>query len=447
LAKLILNTQFIMKRILFILALYVFGFNYLNAQEGTSAGGLDYKGLENKLEKSNKTIEDPKKNINPKTWIDRAKLFQNIAEVNSENLRLGMSANEVKIFYKEPKEIQKSDGKEQYIYEHFNVILENGNVKGWVETQKIHPKPLEEALACYNKAIELDAEGKNGSKIAEGLKKLKEVCEKSALNFYNLQDYKNSVESFKEILNINEMKQINITDTTTIFYTGIAAFDGDMKDEAIKYLQKAAELNFKDPSMYVRLSKLYLAKTDSTAALNTLQKGIVAYPDNVSILVELINYYIAKGESQKTLEFLDKAKKNDPKNQTFYFVEGVLYDKTGNMEKSVEAYNKAIEIDPNYFDAYYNLGVIYFNYAVKLVEEANKELDNSKYLEKKNKADEEFKKVIPYMEKAYDIAKQKETPDAKPNQKQSLETLKTLYYRLKMNDQLERVNQLLQEFQ
>jgi Flp pilus assembly protein TadD len=149
--------------------------------------------------------------------------------------------------------------------------------------------------------------------------------------------------------------------------------------------------------------------------------------------------------SQAALEYLDKAKKNDPNNKSFYFADGTIYDKIGNMDKAVEAYNKAIAIDPNFYDAYFNLAVVYFNSAVKLTEAANAELDNKKYQDKKNLADEEFKKAIPHMEKAYEVAKGLTTPEAPANMKQALETLKQLYYRLKINDQLERVTKLLQD--
>jgi tetratricopeptide (TPR) repeat protein len=440
-----------MKQITLILALFVMGLSTLRAQDASA--GADYKSLENKLEKSNASIQDPKKNTSSKTWLDRAKLFQNIAEVNIGNLRIGMSINELKIFYKEPKEIKKfDDGKLQYIYERMIVTLqydpskdkeEKATVKGWSETQTIVPKPLDDALSSYNKAIELDTDGKSAGKIKDGLKALKALYEKKALNSYNQLDYKTAVESFKSILNINSMKQVNIVDTTAIYYTGVAASEGDMKDEAITYFKQANDLNYKDPFLFVRLSKLYMIKGDSTQAINTLKKGISIYPDNVSLLVEMINYYIAKAESQNALRAIEKAKVKDPKNQTFYFVEGVLYDKIGKMDSSVHAYNQAIELDPNYFDAYYNLGVMYFNCAVKIIEKANTEVDNAKYLELKKLADEEFKKAIPFMEKAYEIAKGQKAPESQTNQKQSLETLKQLYYRLKINDQLERVNGLL----
>ena len=70
------------------------------------------------------------------------------------------------------------------------------------------------------------------------------------------------------------------------------------------------------------------------------------------------------------------------------------------------------------------------------MEDAVNENDNKKYLEKKAAAEEQFKKAIPYMEKASEL---------NPKEVSPLETLKALYYRLKMNDKLEIVNQKLKE--
>ena len=432
-----------MKRITFFIAFFIAGLINLQAQTDVSSGP-NYKSLESKLEKSNKTIEDPKKNAVPKTWVERAKLFQEIAEVNTQNLRAGMSSTEIKLFFKDPKEVKTfQNGKEQWIYERMILDIENAVLKDWKETQVIHPKPLDEALACYNKAIELDTEGKLTKKIGENLKGLKELYQKKALNCYSIQDFACSSESFKKEVTISEMKQVNVIDTLIIYYTGLTANESKNYDDAITFFQKAADLKYKEPGLYNNLYKAYLAKGDSAKAFTSLKQGFATYPENVGILIEIINYYLITNESQAALEYLDKAKKNDPGNKSFYFADGTLYDKIGNMDKAVESYKKAMELDPNYFDAYFNLAVVYFNNAVKLTEVANSELDNKKYLDKKAIADEEFKKVIPHMEKAYDIAKA--SPDGAINTRSALDTLKTLYYRLKMTDQLDRVNKLLQD--
>lgn len=431
----------IMKRISFLLALIAAGVMNVIAQapEGTGVT-LNYGALEKKMQKSDQTIQDPKKGSDPKIWIERAKLFQDIFDVNTQILRNGMPASELKLFYKEPKEIKNLEVAgapvEQYVYEKLNINLENGAVKSWQETQVMHPDPLQEALNSYNKAIELDKEGKSKKKITEGLKELRNKFEKEALNEYNLKDFAKSYDAFKSMVDISENSLINNADTLIVYYTGITASEAGKPAEAIKYFQKALALNYTSPSIYLDLNKAHLASGDSTQALTALQQGFQKYPDNVSILIELINYYLVKNQSREALEYLDKAKSSDPNNKSFYFAEGTLYDKMGESDNAIKAYNKSIELDPTYFDAYYNTAVVYYNTAVKLMEEAVNEPDNKKYLEKKSVAEEEFKKAIPYMEKASEL---------NPKDISSLETLKALYYRLKMNEKLEQVNQKLKE--
>ncbi len=428
-----------MKRISLLLALIVVSFVNLIAQaEGGAA--LNYNALEKKMQKSDQTIQDPKKGADPKTWIERAKLFQDIFEVNTQMLRNSMPVHELKLFYKDPKEIKKVEMNnavvEQYVYDRIIVNVEGGNVKSWQETQVIHPQPLKEALNSYNKATELDKDGKLKKKITEGLKELKSKFEKQALNEYNLKDFAKSHEAFKSMVEISENPLVNVSDTLITYYTGVTASEAGKPAEAIKYFKKALDMKYNSPSIYLDLNKAYSATGDSAQALASLQQGFQKYPDNVSILIELINYYLVKGQSSEALEYLSKAKASDPNNKSFYFAEGTLYDKMGQAENAIAAYDKSIEIDPTYFDAYYNAAVVYYNTAVKMMEDAVNENDNKKYLEKKAAAEEQFKKAIPYMEKASEL---------NPKEVSPLETLKALYYRLKMNDKLEIVNQKLKE--
>jgi tetratricopeptide (TPR) repeat protein len=428
-----------MKRISLLFALIVGGL--INVLAQTEAGtGINYNAVEKKLQKSDQTIQDPKKGSDPKTWIDRAKIFQDAFDANTQMLRNGMSATEVKLFFKEPKETKKLEVAgsqiDQYVYDRLLVNLENGNVKSWQETQTIHPQPLKEAFNSYKKAIELDQSGKSKKKIADGLKELKSKFEKQALNEYNLKDFNKSFEAFSSMVEISEHNLVNTSDTLIVYYTGVTASEAGKPAEAIKYFKKALDMKYNSPSIYLDLNKAYVEMGDSTQALSSLQEGFQKYPENVSILIELINYYLVKGQSQQALEYLDKAKTTDPNNKSFYFAEGTLYDKMGQSPNAINAYNKAIEIDPSYYDAYYNAAVVHYNSAVKMMEDAVNEQDNKKYVEKKNMAEDEFRKAIPYMEKASEL---------NPNDIPPLETLKALYYRLKINDKLEVVNQKLKE--
>jgi hypothetical protein len=94
-----------MKHLSLILLLAVAGM-FIKAQTGTTGVIINYKALENKLEKSNEDIENPKKNTNPKTWLSRGDLLLDIYKVHLQYIRKGMSKNELVILFGQPKEIQ-----------------------------------------------------------------------------------------------------------------------------------------------------------------------------------------------------------------------------------------------------------------------------------------------------------------------------------------------------
>jgi hypothetical protein len=85
--------------------------------------------------------------------------------------------------------------------------------------------------------------------------------------------------------------------------------------------------------------------------------------------------------------------------------------------------------------ALYNMGVLYFNEGVDLETNANKTKDEEEYKKLKNQAKEKFLKALPYMEQAH---------EAKPDDRSVMSTLKTLYYRLRTEDEkyLEKYKQI-----
>lgn len=510
-----------MKHITILLAFLIAGITSIYAQEINS--GADYNDLAAKLEKNNKALDNPKKSADPKFWLDRAKLFQEIADVNTQILRAGISEKELILFCKEPKEKKQTNVGVEYVYDRFIVILKDGKVEAWKETKNIVPNPLQDALNSYKKAVELDAEKKLDKKVGEGLKSLKSQYLKNAINCYNLKDSLCTYQSFKTIVEINEMKQVNVVDTTILFNAGLTAINAGAYDDAVKYLTDVVKMKYMaEPTLFTHLKRAYMAKKDTVNALNALKQGIAVFPNDINIIIELINYYITTNDSKTALEYIAKAKQNDPKNKSFFYVEAYLYDKMSNVSdnkiseldaarkaemtqldeekkaewkktgnsmqkykpiddkfkklksdvelkykakedsliqvsadlqnKSVGQYKQAIEIDPTYFEAYYNLGVLYFNNGLRWSEQAGKESDETKYQAKKNASDEAFKKAVPYMEQAYEVTqKVKATPqnasDIKKNRDTTLDVLKALYYRLRMDDQFMRIKKLQEQGQ
>jgi tetratricopeptide (TPR) repeat protein len=429
-----------MKRISwFLMAFFIVAPLGLKAQtpEGATQA-LNYSGLEKKLKASDEDIQDPKKSTKIKTWISRADLMINIFNVHNDLLHKGMDPVSVKLFFKEPKEIQTTeegaDKIETYVYDRVNIIFRNGVVERWVETQKIHPDPLAEATKAIEQANTLNTDGKADKDLTNSIQNLKASLETEAVFNYEKLDYKGAHASFIKLLDLHKYPQMkDVIDTVYFYYGGRAALLDSNYAEANRLFEEAAANKFEDPYLYVFRKQSYFLSGDTAKGVEVIKEGFNKFPQNQSIMIELINYYLVSNQTDEALRLLGVAKANDPKNVSYTFAEATLYDKMNKFEDAERSYKACLEIDPAYFDATYNLGVLYFNKAVKIYEQASKLSDNAEYEKAKKEGDDVLIQAVPYMEKAHEI-------DSKD--KASLETLKTIFYRLKMDD---KYNEVVQE--
>ncbi len=426
-----------MKRISwFLITLMLAAGSGLKAQAPEGATPvLNYSGLENKLKKSDSDIQDPKKNVKAKTWTSRAALLVNIFNVHNDILTKGMDPVSVKLFMKDPKEIKTaqdgSDKIEEYIYERVTLNFRNGVLESWTETKKIHPDPLNEAIKAVNEAVKANADGKADKDIADVIISLKSALEFEAVFDYDKKNYKASYDAFIKLLDLNKLPQMkNQVDTIYIYYAGRAAFEDKNYTEANRLFEEAAANKLEDPFLYVFRKQSYFASGDTAKGVDVISEGFRKFPENQSILIELINYYMVTNQTDDALQKLAIAKAGDPQNVSYVFAESSLYDKMGNFEDAERSYKTCIEMDPNFFDANFNIAVLYFNKAVKIYEDASKISDNTEYEKIKIEGDNMLLKSVPYMEKAHEID---------PKDRASLETLKTIFYRLKMTDKYQEV--------
>lgn len=303
--------------------------------------------------------------------------------------------------------------------------------------------PLTEAVNSYKKALELDDKNRFGKSVKIKLTLLINDLTNQAVEAFNAEDFKRALLSFEQILELQElpvMKADNPTgvDTVIIYNAGLAAFYSQNYEKAITYYTEAAKHGYNEGRTYQGLSKAYLENKDTTRAITVLQEGFQKYPGDNGVLVEMINIYLTSKKTDDAMKYLNLAIEQDPGNSTYYFAQGSLYDQMGEFDKSVVSYTKAIEANPEYFDAYYNLGALYYNNGVKQQEIANKvpANENARYEAEVKKADEWFLKSLPLMEKCYEL---------KPKDPYALESLRNLYYRLKMMEKYEALQKETQQ--
>ncbi len=418
-----------MRRISLLLAtVFFFGINCFAQNDGK------VKGLTNSVAKSDEAIQDSKKSINPKTWMDRGKLFTDIYGFNTDYLRFGMPTSEAKLYFQDPKNIATSEEngvlKEVYEYSRLKLTFINGTLSSWEETQTIVNDPLTEAIKSFQKATSLDEKDKNKKKINDAYKVIGNDLGTRAYNEYNRREYKKAYQTALQKIEVSNL--MGYADTAYYYFAGFVAFDqstidSSMWKEAVVNLEKALSLGFKESGddvgrIYIRLYQANMFSGNSDKALKYAQEGFEKYPDNVGVIFLLINYYLEREESAEALKYVEKAKAKDPKNAVLPFAEGILYEKLGEKEKALSAYDAAIKLDPNKFDPYYNKAVVYYNAAVLMMDEANREKTTEAFEKKRDLAEAEFMRAIAPMEKAHEL---------NPAQRDIAETLKSLYYRLK----------------
>lgn len=402
---------------------------------------LNYSALERKLEKSNEEIQDEKDKMKAKTWYERGELFLDIHEVNIEFIRMGMPSSEAKLYLQQPNEIKtvQEGGRtfEHHVYDRITLIYENDVLQDFVETKVIHPDPLQEALSAFKEAIRLDEKDKLNKRIQEELENMKRMAEADAIRHFTKDEYDKALAKFELILEASETEVYdNYVDSVVIYNAALAAKNAGKHELAAMYFEKATEIGYGGSDAYYLLKNEYVALGDSAKAFDALQRGHQMYPDTSLILFELVNYYLSVGDADKGMEFLNLAQEQERGNPSIYFAKGTLYEKMGEKEKAMEAYKESLEVDPEFFNSWFNIGALHFNNAVELYDIANTKEDVDEYNAAKEKADEELKRAIEPMEKAYEL---------NPEEKSTLETLQTIYYRLQMTDKYEEVKGKLED--
>ena len=362
------------------------------AQKGKVNNALELRNT-GKLDKALTTIEEtidannPKaeSSINwPRTWEVRGEIYQAIFQSKDENIK------------------------------------------------KLSADPLTVAYDSYFKVLELDAKKSFSKSIKIKFTLLIGDLANQAFTAFNDEDYEKALKSFEQILNIEQNPVYKaddpiVVDTVIIYNAALSAFNTKNYDKAIEYYKKAAFYKYNGAKTYEMLSICYLNKKDTVGAIEILKEGLKENPTSSTILVQLIDIYEKSHKVEDALKYLDLAISKEPGNESFYLFRGILFERLQNTDEAIKCYEKAIELKQDYMEAFFNLGIIFYNRGVKQIDVANLVPSNQpeKYDAEKDKADLEFRKALPYLEKALAI---------NGTDKMTLESLKNVYYRLQMLD-------------
>ncbi|MEE3448416.1 MAG: tetratricopeptide repeat protein [Bacteroidales bacterium] len=389
-----------------------------------------------------------------------------------------------------------------WVYPTMEVYVQNNQVVVWKETYVADPNALDKAAEAFKKADELDAKGAFKSKktTMDAIKDLRMAYFTNGLNAYQFQDYKSAAKNFEGAFNLNtfprDAKDTTLNDGQIAYYAALSAFQAEDKTKAEKLFKDAAAKNYQPGSCYHYIYQINVDGGKEAEAVKILHDAYEKYPQEEQILYDVINYYLGKKQTSEAEKYLDKAIAKYPKNASLYNVKAGMYvgqctdlskkyveelnaadslrklafrnrsnakeearvngekdkmlaqaDQTkaeyvANQQKAINAYNQAISTDAKNYDAHFALGIVHYNMADLITAEKNaipysEDKDGSKAAAKESEIKKYMSQSAEEFEKASAI---------NPSNKDCLQNLKTLYYKLgdtaKWNDVKARMEKL-----
>lgn len=255
---------------------------------------------------------------------------------------------------------------------------------------------------------------------------------------FEKKNYEGAIKAFEVFLEIPTLPIINheiSTNDSTYnmikYYTAIAATNAKKHSKAIALYEDLKDDKYETMAVYQLLYEEYVSEKDTVNYVKTLKEGFEKFPSEAWFLQNLINYFIYSGKTPDALVYLNTAIEREPNMAQYRYVKGNLDESLGNLDAARASFDKAIELDPNMADGYAGIGRLFYNKAVKMTEDANNIKDVKLYNAELKKAEKVFKESVPFFKKATEI---------KPKEIEYKKTLKTLYYRLKMDADFEAIS-------
>jgi len=258
--------------------------------------------------------------------------------------------------------------------------------------------------------------------------------------FYAASFAVNALDYDKALLYYNELKQINYTGETTLFWALNKASNKEEtfnnKIERDLFIKSGThekpreeKTTSKRGEIFKNIALILVEKGKVEEAKAAVAEARVANPEDTSLILTEADLYLKVNDFDTYTKLVNQALANDPNNVDLVYNLGVISANANKIEEAEKYYKKALEINPNYFNANINLAELKLRADEQFVNEMNKlgtsEKDNKRYEVLKAQREKNFKSALPYLEKAYEL---------QPDNDAAKKTLMSVYNALEMTD-------------
>jgi len=122
--------------------------------------------------------------------------------------------------------------------------------------------------------------------------------------------------------------------------------------EAIKYYEKAVEINQTDTEAITKIADFYVQISDSTKAMEYYDLALKIDPKHSASIIGKTEIYVLLGQKEKIYLELAKLDIKTLTNPQLLARVAKIYSNIGDKAKAIEFYNLAIKSDPSYVEPY-----------------------------------------------------------------------------------------------
>lgn len=311
----------------------------------------------------------------------------------------------------------------------YNKVVSHHNklrfLPGSEDHKILDPKAAMKAYEAYNKALDLAEKKPEIRSALKGMTATLDNLDNAGRESFEAKDYEASFNNFDAAFTINDILKENGEATKLddpaikndlMYYTGLAALSYENMEGAKKYFEQLVEAKYDEPYVYDSMYRIYKDE-NMDKALEFLNAGREAYPEDLNLLFTEINHYLQAGQMAELEKRLIEAIDKEPTNPSLHYTLGRVYadlsakkkeegDAAGEeefMQKALKKYNDALSAKSDYYEGMYGIGELYYNKAAAISQElealpATAPADEYKAL--KSSMDKEFENALPYFKKA-----------------------------------------------
>lgn len=130
-------------------------------------------------------------------------------------------------------------------------------------------------------------------------------------------------------------------------------------DEAKSALQRAIDLNPRQPKALYALGVILMEQGDVQTAMRTFERVVSIDKKHADAFVKMGNIRYGQGDVKAAREFYRAAIGAEPKHAQAHFNLGYTYEESGQLKDAVANYRLALRYDPANPEAHFNLGNVY----------------------------------------------------------------------------------------